>query len=212
MDEGGVMIFPTGFAEQDWLITPAATAPVGGQLLASTATASPPTPPSIHDTILDRDRIAQAALREQKWLLVLSGVALVTFEGTLANDWNRETLDLGLGVALAPPLDHIIGAHGIARPSGPHVPTFQVEQAAPFAGLSSIFGNASPRHPGFAVDDWRVNLFNGTEAGTTRRLDRLFAGLLVDLAVRNRSAGIFRVSYTASLLGRIRFAAPPPIQ
>ncbi|MEA3011838.1 MAG: hypothetical protein QOD42_383 [Sphingomonadales bacterium] len=206
------MIFTQGFAEQNWLITPAATAPIAPQQVATTGSPPPP-PPAVHTTgsLAEADRVAQAALREQKWLLVLSGVALVNFEGTLANDWNHETLDLGLASALAPPLDHIIGAHRIARPSRQHVASFQVEQAAPFAGLSAIFGNGSPRQPGYAVDDWGVNLFTGTEAGTNASLRGLFAGLLVALAVRNRSAIIYRVSYTVSLLGRIRFAAPPPI-
>ena len=158
----------------------------------------------------------QAALRDQLWLVTLTGMVGTEFTGTLANDWNRETLALRPGIAAA--LERVVAAHGIARPPN-SIPVFEVEQAAPFASVSAALGPAPPppsplgargTQAGFAADAWRVDLTSETELPTKVVLNRIFVGLSVDLAVRNRGASIHRVSYIVSMLGRIRFAAPRP--
>ena len=177
----------TNFAGQNWLITPAAL-----------ATHEIP-PSNIHD---------------QKWLLTLSGVAMVNLEGITASDWLRETLILQ--PAVLDPVHYAIATHGIPLPAGTegvqYSIAFQVEQLAPFAGLSSIFDENQSINAGFAVDVWRPNHYaNGRDAFSHAPVNNLWTGLAVDVAVRDSDAWIYRVSYSIQLLGKIVFLQIPAV-
>ena len=176
------MIEPSSFAGQNWLIT-AAAAPVGA-----------PTPTQIKD---------------QTWLLVLTGVAIIDLKGVTASEWRRETVLLQPD--LTGPLQYAIDRYGIPTPPGDQGYTytgeFQVEQWAPFAALSSMLNQHESINSGFAVDLWRPNPFaTKTDALSGTPRDRLFTGIQVDVAVRDSDAWIHRISYHITLLGKIAFA------
>jgi hypothetical protein len=175
------MIEVTQFAGQNWLITPAATA------------ANEPPPGQIQN---------------QKWLLVLSGVAIVDLKGTSGAVWLRETVSIR--PVLNSALNHAINRYAIPRPPGTeggnYWTGFQVEQWAPFAALSSIFNQGHSINSGFAVDVWRPNPFGtGIDAFTNAPLNNLFVGIQVDVAVRDTDAWLYRLSYNITLLGKIVF-------
>jgi hypothetical protein len=198
------MIHPSGFATQNAVIAPAATALPGLGGLGGVVTDQAP-PGALPVTIFDAQR---AALRAQKWLLVLSGVALVDLQGTLVNDWRRETLRIGPD--LKGPLGRAVSEHRIIRPPGTegdqYFLGFKVEQVAPFAAPSAVFNAGSSHQAGYAVDNWRLHVPPGPptpDALSSGTLRDLFNGIEVDLAVRNKAAVIHRVSYNIALLGKI---------
>jgi hypothetical protein len=169
------------FAGQNWLIVPAATA----------ANQAPPT-----------------RIQDQKWLLVLSGVAIVDLKGISAAQWLRETVSIRPD--LNGPLQYAINRYSIPTPPGSiganYWAGFQVEQWAPFAALSSIFNQNQSVNSGFAVDVWRPNPFGtGTDAFTSAPLNNLFSGVQIDVAVRDSDAWLYRLSYIITLLGKIVF-------
>jgi hypothetical protein len=173
------MLIVTGFAGQNWLITPAALA--HGEA----------PPPSI---------------AAQKWLLVLSGVALLDFKGTTTADWRRDTLLIRPDVNA--PLNHAITRFNIPHPPNQLV-MFQLEQWSPFAAISDIFDQNQAVNAGFAVTNWRPNPFlTQTDAVSGGQLTQLFSGILVDVAVRDSDAFLRRVSYNITLLGRIVSVRP----
>lgn len=183
------MAFPTkiinSFAGQNWLITPAALA----------LNEAPP-----------RD------IHAQKWLLTLSGVAIVNFQGNSEAQWLHETLILEPTVV--DPMNYAIATHSIPPPPGTegngYALAFQVEQDAPYASINSVFNQGQSINSGFAVDVWRPNHFGtGTDAFTHQPVGNLFSGLQVDVAVRDTDAWLYRVGYNISLLGKIVFLAIP---
>jgi tetratricopeptide (TPR) repeat protein len=168
------MLEVTNFAGQNWLITPAASA--------------------VNETPPRR-------IEDQIWLLVLTGVAMATVKGESGAQWKHQTVSMR--PSLLGPLQYAINTYGIPIPQGAAL-TFQVEQWAPFASLSSIFNQDHSVNSGFAVDLWRPNPFNSaTHAVTDAPVDRLFEGIQVDVAVRDTDAYIFRLGYSITLLGRI---------
>jgi hypothetical protein len=179
-----VMIIDT-FAGQNWLITPAALA--------------------LHDA-------PPQNIHDQKWLLTLSGVALVGLRGNSEAEWLRDTLILQPTVL--DPMRYAIAIHSIPRPAGTegnqYSLAFQVEQLAPFASISSIFNQGESLNSGFAVDVWRPNHYDtGMDAFTHQLVINLWTGLQVDVAVRDTDAYLYRVGYTIALLGRIVFIGHP---
>jgi hypothetical protein len=178
------------FLGQNWLITPAALA-VGEK---------GPT------TILD-----------QQWLLVLSGVVEAGLKGNSA--WLNETVSflpdnsLSLGVGLnAGPLNWAINHYSIPRPSQDprdYNVVFSVQGWAPFACLSAIFDEHQSIDAGFAVNSWRPSHFlTGVKyPEVTQPLNNVFAGITVDVGVRDDDAWILKLSYHITLLGTIAFAA-----
>jgi hypothetical protein len=169
------------FAGQNWLITPAATA----------ANESPP-----------------KRIQDQKWLLVLSGVAIVDIKGNSTAQWLRETVSIRPD--LHGPRHYAINKYAIPTPPGfdglNYFSRFQVEQWAPFAALSSIYNQGQSINSGFAVDVWRPNPFQtGTDAFSNAPLNNLFSGIQVDVAVRDTDAWLYRLSYNFALLGKIVF-------
>jgi hypothetical protein len=191
------MKYLTEFAGQNWLITPAALA-LGE---------SPPA--SIHD---------------QKWLLVLSGVVIADLKGDDTGQWNHQTVSFMPDMAgpddpssTSGPLNWAINRYSIPKPSGApggdYLIRFSVEEWAPFASLSSIyhrtfFNQGQSITSGFAIDVWRPNHFgSGTDVLSNRPVNNLFAGINVDLAVRDTYAWIYRLGYNITLLGKIVFVA-----
>jgi hypothetical protein len=173
--------FINTFAGQNWLITPAALA------------LREPPPRDIH---------------AQKWLLTLSGVAMVDLKGNSGAQWLHETLIIQPD--LLGPMHHAIALHGIPRPPGSegnqYNIAFQVQQWAPFASISSIFNQNQSINSGFAVDVWRPQPFgSGTDAFSNQQVGNLFSGVQVDVAVRDTDAWLHRVGYNFTLLGKISF-------
>ena len=179
----------TDFAGQNWLITPAALA-VGE---------APP-----------------ESIYEQRFLLVLSGVAIANLQGNSTSQWLHETLSFlpdMAGPQNSGPLNWAIGRFGIPKPSGQDFTiAFSLEEWAPFVSLSSIFDQNQSIDAGYAVDVWRPNHFTtGTDAITHSPVGNIFTGINVDVAVRDTDAWIFRIGYNVTLLGRIVFLTIPKI-
>ena len=112
------------FAVQNWIITPEALA-LGE---------APP-----------------ATIGAQKFILQLTGVANVDLQGTLPNDWTRQTVSIQPD--LATPLNWAIAKWGIPTPwSNPinrnrqYSTLFSLEQWAPFAAISSTVVHGLRRH------------------------------------------------------------------
>jgi hypothetical protein len=170
------------FAGQNWLITPAALA----------VNEAPP-----------------QSIRDQRWLLVLSGVAITDLQGNSEAQWLYETLVIS--PYFRDPLNFAVNKHSIPRPPGPEIGgnyrvDFQLEQWSPFAAISSIFNQGQSVNSGFAVDVWRPNPFaTGTDSFSGSMLNNLFSGIQVDVAVRDTDAWLYRVSYNITLLGKIVF-------
>jgi hypothetical protein len=146
-------------------------------------------------------------LREQKWLLQLSGVCIPDLQGNSA-DWRRETLSITPDFRSA--LRYTINIYGIHKPPGEednqYVLSFQVDKVAIFAAPSSILATGTPANAGFAVDLWRPSrLGTGTDSFSGQVIPRLFSGIDVEVAVRNAKSTLHRVSYQISLLGKIHF-------
>jgi hypothetical protein len=175
------MILPTGFAVQNWVIVPVATAT--GQ--------APP-----------------ASIREQRWQLVLSGVVLIDMKGVTPAQWRRETLLISPD--LRAPIKFAAQRFGVPLPPGndsTYYANFQVEQWAPFSTLSSVFNANQSVNSGFAVDAWRPEpFFTATDLATNAQVSSLFAGVQSDIAVRDSDAFLYRVGYHIILIGRIVFS------
>jgi hypothetical protein len=175
------MIDVTAFGGQNWLITPAARAV---------------------------NEAEPASIRDQKWLLVLSGVGIVNMQGKTSDDWRHDEVLISPDVRS--PLDFAIGRWGIPRPQGTegqnYQVVFQVDQWAPFAGLNSVFDQNESVNAGFAVDDWRPSPFNvGNDAFSGQPVSNIFTGIIADAAVRDSDAILYRVGYNITLEGRIVF-------
>jgi hypothetical protein len=174
---------------QNWMITPAALA-VGEE------------PP--------------ANIYEQKWLLVLSGVVEANFQGNSTSQWRSETVTIapdmaGGGLGPSGPVWWAIQNYSIPipspRPPNNHVySAFSLTSWAPFASLSSIYDADQSTDAGYAVNLWRPTHFGTvTDAVTQQPVNNIFAGIDVDLAVRDTDAQIYRLGYNITLLGRIVF-------
>jgi hypothetical protein len=181
------LIEVTEFGGQNWLIAPAASA------------VNEPRPTSIS---------------HQKWLLVLSGVAIINLKGEKTTDWLRDSVHILPDIR--GPVDYAVNRYAVPQPPGTEGGTyqmgFQVEQWSPFAGLSAVFDEHESIDAGFAVDRWRPSPFaSGTDAFSAQPVDHIFTGIVVDAAVRDSDAWLYRVGYNITLLGHIVFTAIPII-
>lgn len=179
----------TNFAGQNWLITPAALA-VGE-----------PPPANIHD---------------QKWLLVLTGVATANLKGNSTSQWlnsNVSFLPDMAGANNSGPLNWAIGAYGIPKPAGTgYTIAFAVDEWAPFVALSAIYDQGQSIEAGYAVNVWRPNHFaTGVDAFSHAPVGNIFTGVNADVGVRDTDAWILSVSYNITLRGRIAFLNAPVI-
>lgn len=175
------MIFPTGFAVQNFVIVPVATAV--GQ--------APP-----------------ANIRQQRFHLILSGIVLIDMKGVTSAQWRRETLSIQPNLKDA--ATTAAQRYGLPLPPGPPgawFAAFQVEQLAPFSTLSSVFNAQESINSGFAVDAWRPNpFFTANDLATGTPASNLFAGIQADIAVRDSDAFLYRVGYHITLVGRMIFS------
>jgi hypothetical protein len=190
------MQYLTDFAGQNSLITPAALAV--GQ--------NPP-----------KD------IRDQKWLLVLSGVVISNFKGDNSGNWNQQTVSFIPDMAGADdpsatsgPLNWAISQYSIPRPAGTvgtqYLVRFTLEEWSPFVSLGSVYNQGQSINSGFAVNDWRPNHFDsGTDVVTGQPVINIFTGVNADLAVSDSDAWLYRLNYNITLLGKIVFIAPPVI-
>jgi hypothetical protein len=190
------MQYLTDFAGQNWLITPAALA-VGEK---------PPT-----------------SIRDQKWLLILSGVVISNFKGDSAASWNTQTVSFIPDMAgtddptsTSGPLNWAISQYNIPRPAGTvgkdYLVRFALDEWSPFVTLGSIFDQDQSINAGFAVNDWRPNPFDsGKDVVSGAQVGQIFTGVVADLAVSDSDAWLYRLNYNITLLGQIVFIAPPVI-
>jgi hypothetical protein len=190
------VFFPGNLGPQNWLITPA------GLAVGETAP----------QDILD-----------QKWLVVLTGVLEIDFQGNSTDNWLNETVVFSpdgfpLGSEGAPlnsgPLFWAINQYAIPLPSSDpsaYTVVFSLLEWAPFATLSAIFDQGASINAGFAVNAWRPrHFFNGvsTKFSTPPTIiSNIFSGIEVDVGVRDTDAWLLKLSYNITLLGKIAFAA-----
>ncbi len=162
------------YAVQNWLITPSALA--------------------VNEHV--------ANVRDQRFLLILSGVAIVDVRGNSELTWLHETVSLR--PALSDALNYAVNRWSIPTPTSSYGIEFETEQWAPFVSLSSVYNQGESINSGFAVDSWGLNPFgSGNDAITNQPFDRLFAGIQVNIAVRDTDAWIYRLAYNIALVGRI---------
>lgn len=190
------MKYLTDFAGQNWLITPAALA-VG--------------------------ETHPQHIRDQKWLLVLSGVVIANVKGDNSGHWNHQTVSFIPDMAgpddptsTSGPLNWAVGHYNIPKPSGSvgtdYLVRFSLEEWSPFVSLGSVYDQAQSINAGFAVDDWRPNHFDsGTDVVTGQPVNNIFTGVNADLAVSDSDAWLYRLTYNITLLGKIVFIEPPVI-
>lgn len=184
------MKYITQYAVQNYVITPAANS------------VNQPAPRSIS---------------EQKWQLTLSGVAIAEVKCSKNNDWSTETLKLYPDMRT--PIQYAINNFGVPIPADfPYVVSgalgtayfFQVEQYTIVAALGSVYDQNTAVNAGFAVNSWRPvpfsTLSDSRPNGTAPTLQRIFEGVLIDIAVRDIDAYLYRVNYQINLLGKIVFA------
>jgi hypothetical protein len=186
------MPLPLPISGQNWLITPAATA------------FGEPAPTNIS---------------QQQWLLILSGVAVANFQGNSTALWNAETVtilpDLA-GPTGSGPLNWAVGRYSIPKPpQGGYNIGFSLDNGlwVPFAALSKMIDQNQSINAGYAVELWRPTPFiGGTDAFSGASVGNIFAGIDVDLSVRDSDAFIEKVSYNISLLGKIVFFQEASVQ
>lgn len=177
------MLEPVKFACSNWLITPAALA----------VNEAPP-----------------GDMRDQRFVLVLSGVVLIAFAGEPPNwPWTHDTVHIRPDLDAA--LSYAIDRHQIPAPPGEpgrqYTREFLVEQCAPFAGVAA-FESPPEQVSGDACDAWRPHQYETrVDAFTSAPLHPLFAGIEADLAIRATGGNIHRVNYHVTLAGKIVFAA-----
>lgn len=175
------MIEPSIYPVSDWIITP--TAP----------SVNEPTPTDV---------------AEQRFLLILSGVAIIDFKGNSTNAWLNNTVSLKPDVL--PAILHACEKHRIPFPREEFSPLydigFHVEQSAQFSGLSSIYNDNVSNDSGFAVDSWSPAPYKfGNDILSGDTYDQVYNGLNVKIGARDSDAFIKRLSYHISLVGRIVF-------
>ena len=180
------MKFVTQYAVQNYVITPAASA----------VNQSPP-----------------HGVSDQKWQLFLSGVAITDVKTVSNNDWSAETLQLLPNVRT--PIQYAINNFAVPIPDDPPYVVegdgsiaylFNVEQYTIVAALGSIFDQNTSVNAGFSVNSWRPVPFKHLSADGAPTLNRIFNGILIEVATRDIDAHLYRVNFQITLLGKIVFA------
>jgi hypothetical protein len=139
--------------------------------------------------------LTPAAPDQQKWVAVLSGIAVFELHGT-GSAWTHDALRLSLD-------DMVQAIFTLAQrtPSAGHHLRFVVEHTANFAAINSINSIADSsgtqqRAFGFVVDAVETNVIGHTI--------RCFDGLTIKVAVANEQARLLRVGFQSTLTGWIR--------
>jgi hypothetical protein len=128
----------------------------------------------------------------QRWLMTLSGIATIDFQGKTVAKWNFDTIDLHLDWQ-----SPVHWAYGRPTPSGKML-AFKAEQFAQTAGLASIYDAGQCIDGGFSVNDCRPILWG-----------QVWAGLQIDVAARDNDAFVHRVAFTTTVLGTIILTDAP---
>jgi hypothetical protein len=177
------MLELTHFPGQNWLITPAALSLTESR------------PNNIND---------------QKWLLVLSGIASTEFtvNGT-GFEHTPPIQSLHFTPDFKAPCNYAISQHGLTRPTGneglEYNLGFQVEQWSPFVALPSM-GNFDSDWALFAIMKWRPSPFkHGTDFFSQQPVTQIFDGIIADFVVADQDTSWYGASYNITLLGRIVF-------
>lgn len=136
--------------------------------------------------------LTPSAPDQQKWVAVLSGIAVCELHGT-GSDWTHDELRL--------PLDDMVPAiftMAERTPSPGHHLRFVIEHSANFAAINSIALRSGSQQQdfGFAVDAVESNFIGHTI--------HCFDGLTIGVAVTNQHAGLLRVGFQTTLTGWIR--------
>ena len=176
------------------------TSDAAANFVAVPAASSPLKPPAYTD------------IHQQLWQLTLTGVVILEndqdppvqgYQGTAADDWTRTTLTVG---SAASAMSHLIQAYDMPAPAFSYTnPGIQVSQIAPFVAVSSSFLDGTT-DAGFAVDAWRPAPYLSARSffqGPLPHPATAFAGVNVDIAVRNNKAMIYRLSYHISITGTV---------
>lgn len=138
---------------------------------------------------------------EQRWTLTLSGIALVDFQsGFSGANWHRDTIYLSPNTIA--PLTHAMNSVGIPIPER-LAPYLLIDQWSLFATINSIFDKNQSVNAGFAVDDCQP-LWTGIIDENGDQVYDIFGGMVVDLAACDTDAWIYRIGYSATLVGRIK--------
>ena len=137
--------------------------------------------------------LTPAAPDQQKWVAVLSGIAVFELHGT-GSAWTHDALKLTLD-------DMVQAIFTIAQrtPSAGHHLRFVVEHTANVAAINSIADSSDisqQRAFGFAVEAVETNSIGHTI--------RCFDGLTIKVAVANQCAQPLRVGFQCTLTGWIR--------
>jgi hypothetical protein len=144
-------------------------------------------------------------ISDQRWLLMLSGVAEVNMEGTSTADWQAANVlvlsENDASVLWA--LNYAISQWRIPQPPTTD-PCFAVDLATPFAGLSKVEAGVSA-NAGFGVNYWGLELLTGENAVTGQQLKNIFNGIKVEVGVRDNDASLYSVGYNIALMGNIVF-------
>jgi hypothetical protein len=165
-------------------------------------------------------------IKQQKWQLVLSGVAISNTRSRSHNDWTGE--EIRIYPDINSPLNYVINQFSIPVPTDvPYVitdgefadgirPLFQVEQMAAYAALGSVYDERTAVDAGFSVNTWRPFPFKtlvGAQNSPAPAITKIFEGLVVKVAVRDIDAWLYRVNYHITIIGKIVFArySFPPI-
>ena len=111
------------------------------------------------------------------------------------------------------PLDYAINQFSIPRPPGnedvEYNVGFQLDLWSPFASLSSIFDQNRPVNAGFAVDDGGPHPSAQEAVSSSQQVGNIFTGIVVDAAVSDSDAWLYRLGYNITLEGRIVFTEIP---
>jgi len=126
-----------------------------------------------------------------RYQIVLSGVALVFFQGNTPQDWLRNTYELVIRA------DRAIGLLQLPPPPAGRYNALHLEQWVVYAGLNAVFNGNLSNNAGYAVD--RFYLPAG-QAGGDIVSDVIVA---VDLAARDNDGQVIRVGYYFMAIGSL---------
>lgn len=136
--------------------------------------------------------LTPAAPDQQKWVAVLTGIAVFELHGATSG-WIHEELTLTVDDML-----QAIFTMADRIPSAGHHLRFVVENSTSFAAINSSapVGGSEQRELGFAIDAVEPNLIGHTI--------RCFAGLTIQASVAGEHAQVLRVGFQSTLIGWIR--------
>jgi hypothetical protein len=180
-------VFRPRLVGQNWTITPAAPGP---------------------------NEPAPRSFSEQKWVLVMTGVAVVDIPGNNPHDWRRGGVRINPGAWMDASFV-MVSRYGVPRPPDTVI-LFSLDLWAPFFAVSSFLdanqpsvGLQRPAGAGVAVDLWRPTHFGDAWDVNSVPISNVFRGFDVDLAVYGQAV-LHRLSFNITLLGKIVFGNRSP--